>query len=617
MQAVNNVPSRLPMDDVKPLQSIRQGSTIYELRSSPTSNPAQKLEHELPSPASSTYSARHGKKRSRDEANSVELGDLSDPEHSRAPRSGTSSPGDYVCLCQPEPRIPRPRNAFILYRQHHQHAIVAANPGIPNPDISKIIGEQWKAESDAVKKVWQDLAQEEKDRHHELYPGYRYQPRHPGKPLNPAVAHTTVDKYRCPRCGGRSIKTSTPSSHYDSSAVTLTFNADFSESSSGAQLPPIMSSLNMDSPARSRGYSGPARLSNIQIPPTVREDGYVYNPLTPDPKRRRFNPYPMSSNGTRRPDAPYYQSRRDSLPPLQMRTTPPQTATMAPPRTPRDLRNGSVDLHVHVSSANDPSRSDQGRSVEAMVTSVPYTVKIKVLGRITPPLQDPSPSSPAFPVRGGIIAVEGEDQAAVTELTTWLNDFLARDKEYRPRIEESPKQPDGKGDVSYPEYMTLIQEWHVKSENMIKYITTPVTSFSPPKSPVSEIDRDDTMKDASTPPVSPLPLVKPVIILPSYQLRASEVYAARIPIKDVYSPMDHWQWMATLWRGTVGPDLTIYIKSRDKEGREGGRLVEVNDEVRCMIVVKEGSGKFAEAALRRVGFEVGEWVRGLGASKEG
>jgi hypothetical protein len=48
--------------------------------------------------------------------------------------------------------------AFILYRQHHQHAIVAANPGIPNPDISKIIGEQWKAESDAAKKVWQDLA---------------------------------------------------------------------------------------------------------------------------------------------------------------------------------------------------------------------------------------------------------------------------------------------------------------------------------------------------------------------------------------------------------------------------------------------------------------------------
>jgi hypothetical protein len=28
-----------------------------------------------------------------------------------------------------------------------------------NPDISKIIGEQWKAESDEQKKYWQNLAQ--------------------------------------------------------------------------------------------------------------------------------------------------------------------------------------------------------------------------------------------------------------------------------------------------------------------------------------------------------------------------------------------------------------------------------------------------------------------------
>jgi hypothetical protein len=266
-----------------------------------------------------------------------------------------------------------------------------------------------------------------------------------------------------------------------------------------------------------------------------------------------------------------------------------------------------------------PSAGDQSRSVEAMVMSVPYSVKIKVLGRITPPLKDPGPSSPAMQVRGGIIAVEGEDQGAVAELSTWLNDFLARDKEYSPRIAEPPKEPAGKGDVSFEEYFGLIQEWHGRSKDMIKYITTRVAASSGRGSPASDTDKDDAMHDpdTNTPPVSPAPAPtpKPVLILPSYQLHASDVYASRIPIQDVYSPMDHWQWMATLWRGTVGPDLTIYIKSGDKEGREGGKLVDVNDEVRCMTVVKEGSGKFAEAALRRVGFEVGEWVRGLGASK--
>lgn len=49
--------------------------------------------------------------------------------------------------------------AFILYRQHHQQAIILRHPGLNNPDISKIIGEQWKAESEETKKIWQDLAQ--------------------------------------------------------------------------------------------------------------------------------------------------------------------------------------------------------------------------------------------------------------------------------------------------------------------------------------------------------------------------------------------------------------------------------------------------------------------------
>jgi hypothetical protein len=53
--------------------------------------------------------------------------------------------------------------AFILYRQHHQQAITARNPDLNNPDISKIIGEQWKAEGKEQKKIWQDLAQVSND----------------------------------------------------------------------------------------------------------------------------------------------------------------------------------------------------------------------------------------------------------------------------------------------------------------------------------------------------------------------------------------------------------------------------------------------------------------------
>jgi hypothetical protein len=98
------------------------------------------------------------------------------------------------CLCQPEPKVPRPRNgkknfpntppyanmenkkkpervgkcvtdflfffaAFILYRQNRQAAVVASNPGFANPDISKIIGEQWRNEPEVEKNRWKAYAE--------------------------------------------------------------------------------------------------------------------------------------------------------------------------------------------------------------------------------------------------------------------------------------------------------------------------------------------------------------------------------------------------------------------------------------------------------------------------
>ena len=48
--------------------------------------------------------------------------------------------------------------AFILYRQHYQAAVVAQNPGLANPEISKVIGEQWRDSPPDVKKHWKSLA---------------------------------------------------------------------------------------------------------------------------------------------------------------------------------------------------------------------------------------------------------------------------------------------------------------------------------------------------------------------------------------------------------------------------------------------------------------------------
>lgn len=103
--------------------------------------------------------------------------------------------------------------------------------------------------------------------------------------------------------------------------------------------------------------------------------------------------------------------------------------------------------------------------------------------------------------------------------------------------------------------------------------------------------------------------------------------------------MDHWQWGATLWRNVVGADVTVAVQApvvvadvaasasasasvvegeRDAgrnggvglEGaRNGGVEVKLED-ARAVVVRGEREGGVAEGGLRRVGFEIGEWVRG-------
>jgi hypothetical protein len=261
----------------------------------------------------------------------------------------------------------------------------------------------------------------------------------------------------------------------------------------------------------------------------------------------------------------------------------------------------------------------------------PYQNKIKLLGRISLPYKETVVLSPALKIRGAIIAVEGDEVAAVKELSQWLNDRLAKDSdtEYHPRITEPPKLPNDEN-VIFEDYLDLIKDWHGKSKEMIEYITTPATpptssqDSAPTDKDADMEDVDANCKDSATSSdssaaeptssgstVTDGPNVKPVIILPTFQLAASVAYASRIPITDAYSCTDHWQWMATLWRGTVGPDLTIYVKTHDKDA--GATKPEMDDAVRCLTIGKEKDGKFTDADLRRVGFEVSEFINGMGA----
>lgn len=600
-------------------------------------------------------------------ANDPRIGDLALNSASTSGPPTSDLTREQVCLCQPDPKIPRPRNAFILYRQHYQAQVVSQHPGLANPEISKIIGEQWREQAPEVKSDWKRLAEEEKQRHQRQYPGYRYQPRRAGKlnGLRSASLISGDDPTRCPKCNGRYISTpSTPLTPF-----TPAFPA---ASRIDHAIPTIISSSNEFERPR---YSGPIqnRMDTPRIIPNhqqvLRRPPYVppqplqthherdedLDLLSPSPrqKRRRLNEENQRGYGANSPmtySAPQ-QFSRAGAPPLSAVYRQPLPGpgmfprhgsihgSMGPPPSHSPIhqhphhqyptRSNNFDeslrlppLQTQMAPTTSSQRTDSrieareihAKSVEAMVMTIPYVSKIKVLTKISPPLSPPGPTSPAQEIRGAVVAVEGPDKALLSEIGSFIYEYLSKDLSFaitswstsNPKSKETntdmtgaPKLIDSDDRDPFIDYLSIISEWHRRSHEITKYITT-----TPPL-PANEPE---------TPP-EPKTKVLPVALVPGgFSLSTSDTFALRIPINDSYAPVDHWQWMATLWRGIVGPDLTVYVSrvSRDELNKYGG--VEIRHDCPCIVVrIPEGSSKMDEKTARRLGFEVVEFVRNVAA----
>ncbi|CAM1503933.1 Fc.00g015240.m01.CDS01 [Cosmosporella sp. VM-42] len=595
---------------------------------------------------------------------------------------------DLICLCTPAPKIPRPRNAFILYRQHHQAQVVAQNPTLSNPEISKIIGEQWKEEAEHVKANWKGLADEEKQRHQHKYPDYRYQPRRgvKGQAGRPGSSPAD-DAARCPKCHGRSIATPrTPSTPYSTPTAARP----------GVQ--PYTSTVRDDADFARRGSYGalpPNRLRYTSQRPGPDE----YGPESPEMKRRRFNTA-GSYHSVSSPNIPYEayvgrQTRAPSMgaPPQAMRAyqaaplpepgtfTRSRSGPMPPPPRPsvsgpsyadqghhpgrhpsfdESLRlpplqtsgpmSPSMSAEVDVRQLNTPvtglgtpsGRDSQARSIEAMVMSIPFNRKLAVLSRISQPLSPPRPGSPGAEDRGAIIAVEGPklrmlrqvggvvEKALMTSGEVALKTFASHSPRERSGSDASNserKQTPSQQKNFYTSYFQTMSGWHEKSQDIVHHITRR-TPASP--APSENNDNEETKEktpsrrgeaegsEASEAEIKTLGTKIPVALLKEgFSLTLSDQFACTAPISDSYAPVDHWQWMATLWRGVVGPDLVVYVKPCVEEEIAKFGTVEYHKQRPGLIVVRIPATKdLDEATERRVAFEVIEWMRG-GSFREG
>ncbi|KAJ5637711.1 hypothetical protein N7490_007590 [Penicillium lividum] len=571
--------------------------------------------------------------------------------------SGSASPvrsakeRDTFCLCQPDPKVPRPRNAFILYRQHYQATVVAHNPGMANPDISKIIGVQWRNLSEEEKSKWKTLAEEEKIRHNQQYPGYRYQPRRSGRDggargSGSGISNNPSGGTHCTRCGGRFMHPPSPMTPF----TPTTVSTEYRSSGLSASIAQKTVMTARSSHGRERDEPKLIKIEALESSSRSRH-GEEIGERSPDNKRRRVSHTRMIAHRDRSPESPYstapYSARPDMQPRNMLPMLQPQrqySSVQGQSHPDQSLKLPPLQTGTPVMTPLNPNFSTEP-SVEATVMTIPFLNKIKVLAKISPPLV-PSFRESSPQIRGPVIAVDGHDPELVQVAVDYLQRLLRKEPKYHVRVfggpdikpqRESSSEGGPMSDATI-DYLDTISAWHRISDEVVSFVKSISTAMSvdsrsspeeesnklslSPKSLIpttasmyihSPAQSSDNSSDASVSPSTPgSPCTIPIALVPRYQITTADAFACSIPIHDSYGPLDHWQWMASLWRACVGPDITVYIRecNREELDRAGGNAVEVRLQDARTIVLRKvaGSSRELEKALKRVGFEIEDFL---------
>ncbi|RFU81758.1 snf2 family helicase [Trichoderma arundinaceum] len=579
------------------------------------------------------------------------------------PRLGNSTAAqadgsrDIICLCTPMPKIPRPRNAFILYRQHHQSQVTAENPRLSNPEISKIIGEKWKNEESNVKDDWKRLAEEEKQRHQHQYPNYRYQPRRGAKSQNWSGSAAAEEQGRCSRCNGRLMATPrTPSTPFATRIAPGLSNSE-------PQPRPPLHRLNTDIPRRTSIELSPINKLSMQSRLPVYRSPEGYEPASPEVKRRRTNgagdyhlasgrldsysmttpaepprlmldgeqmahirtgshptlPDPASLPRSRsypmppppRPGAWIDQGdgpRRSSIFDESLRLPPLQSAISPSPSWPSasDSRRTSLPLTGSPVRGRLSTRVMEIKEVEAEIMSISPKHKLSVLARLCQPAPPLSRDESSPRTRGVFLSVEGPVPSLLQEVGSAVERSLA--SHASARIKVWPSHGDGlpagadritRSEDRLSSCLQTVLSWRETSHEILDYVTGVNASGR------WEGGRDRLPSYPGS-PASKLPIA---LVKEGFSLTLSDSLACATFNADTGTPSDHWQWVAGLWQGTICPDLVIYVKPCDEDEIRTLGQVEFSRHMGLISVRVANNGGLDEATERRLSFEVMEWIR--------
>lgn len=376
-----------------------------------------------------------------------------------------------------------------------------------------------------------------------------------------------------------------------------------------------------------------------RLPPYSKQSIHHQAHLQPPP-RLGISCYPVQSGQEpRRGGLEFDESLR--LPPLQAQTSKPScnnsdASIMAATTTVQGTGLGII----NAKTAPPPRQPSL-----ALGQRPQWLHKLDMLRAISPPFNALAAGKTPSRPRGSIIALEGTSASVLREIAIVVEKALSVSGECAVKIwtnheinfalggtELGKSQEQDVSGLTGPvaKFQSSMLKWHRISEELVEYITSHPTPYGISYEVSGPMDMDrlsiSPSKSSTKNTMSAFApglqqgssrMKLPVAVLSTgYSLTVTDRYAASLHIPDAYRPDDHWRWIATMWRGIIGPDLTVYVQACAEDELRTGPVVEFANVGVLVVRVPAGeeelgsSGIVDEKLERRLGFEILEWVRG-------